>query len=158
MINIVGIGIVALGFFAPYVSNGRLPSTVLFWIGGLLFLKKGIIIKSEANWTKRARFGIWANIALFLIMLATFYLTAGRIMNSLGHWFSMLPYWLARPATALSQQLFPSPATHHPDGSVTIHMDFTRTVITDFLDIVLFAVTAVVIGMFWARRQKNAMS
>ena len=158
MINIVGIVIAASGFFVPYMSNGRFPPAVLFWIGGLLFFNKGVLIKPETTWTKWARIGIWANIALFLIMLATFYLTVGREMNTLGYWFSMLPYWLARPATALGQQLFPSPAMHHPDGSVSIHMDFTRTVITDFLDIVLFAVTAVVIGMFWSRRQKNAMS
>lgn len=158
MINIIGIVIVASGLFAPYVSGGRLPSTLFFWIGGLLFLKKGIIIKSDTTWTKWARIGIWANIALFLSMLATFYLTVGREMNTLGHWFSMLPYRIARPATALGQQLFPSSATHHPDGSVSIHMAFTRTVITDFLDIVLFATTAVVLGMFWAQRQKNAMN
>lgn len=158
MINIVGLVIAASGFFAPYVGSGRFPSTVLFWIGGLLFLRRGIIIKSETTWTKWARIGIWTNIAFFLIMLATFYLTVGREMYGLGYWFSMLPYRLARPATALSQQLFPSPATHHPDGSVSIHLDFTRTVITDFLDIVLFATAAVVIGMFWSQRQRNAMS
>lgn len=157
MINIVGLVIAASGFFAPYVSSGRFPSTVLFWIGGLLFLRRGIIIKSETTWTKWARIGIWTNIALFLIVLATFYLTVGREMNALGHWFSMLPYRLARPATALGQQLFPSPATHHPDGSVSIHMDFTRTVITDFLDIALFTATAAVLGMYWARTKKNAI-
>jgi hypothetical protein len=147
MINIVGIVIVVLGFFTPYLSDGRIPSTVLFWIGGLVFLNKGVLIKPETTWTKWARIGIWANIALFLMMLATFYLTIGRSMTSLGHWLSMIPYWISRPATALGQQIFPFPETHHPDGSVSFHMGFARTVIADFLDVALFALVSVVIGL-----------
>lgn len=150
--NILGIVIVALGFFVPYVTSGRFPSTVLFWIGGLLFLSKGVLIKPQTSWVKWARNGIWANIALFLIMLATFYLTVGRSMTKLIYWFSMLPYWLARPATALGQQLFPSPKTHLPDGSVLIHTGFLRTVMADFLDVLLFVLVAIVIGLLWQKR------
>src|SRR5574337_1190224 len=116
MINIVGIVILILGFFAPYLSSGRFPSTVLFWIGGLLFLTKDVLIKPETTWTKWARIGIWANIALFLIMLATFYLTIDKSMTTIGHWLSMIPYWFSKPATALGQQIFPFSETHHPDG------------------------------------------
>jgi hypothetical protein len=154
MINIVGLVIVSSGFIAPYLTNGRIPATILFWIGGLMFLSKGVLFKPETIWTKWARIGIWANIALFLIMLATFYLTVGRSMTTLGHWFSMLPYWLARPATAIGQQLFPFPETHHPDGSVSFHMGFTRTVIADFLDVGLFATLAVVIGLLWNKDKR----
>jgi len=152
MINIVGMLIVASGFFAPYLSDGRIPSTVLFWTGGLVFLNKGILIKPETTWTKWARIGIWANIAFFLMMLATFYLTIGRSMTSLVYWLSMIPYWVSRPATALGQQMFPFPEIRHPDGSVTFHMGFARTVIADFLDVALFTLVTVVIGLL---RQKS---
>ena len=158
MINIVGIVIAASGFFAPYLTDGRIPSTALFWIGGLVFLNKGVLIKPETTWTKWARIGIWTNIALFLIMLATFYLTIGRSMTTIGHWFSMLPYWLARPATALGQQIFPIPATPHPDGSVSFHIGFARTVTADFLDVGLFAMVSVVIGLLWTKRPQNKES
>jgi hypothetical protein len=155
MINIVGIVIVASGFFAPYLTDGRIPSTALFWIGGLVFLNKGVLIKPETTWTKWARIGIWTNIALFLIMLATFYLTIGRSMTTIGHWFSMLPYWLARPATALGQQIFPISGTPHPDGSVSFHMGFARAVTADILDVGLFALVSVVIGLLWTKRLQN---
>ena len=158
MINIVGMVIVASGFLAPYLSDGRIPSTFLFWIGGLVFLNKGLLIKPDTTWIRWARFGIWANIALFLIMLATFYLTVGRSMTTLGHWFSMLPYWLARPATALGQQLFPFPETHQPDGSVSFHMGFARTVIADFLDVALFALVAAVIALLRQKRLQTEES
>jgi hypothetical protein len=158
MLNIIGIVIAASGFFAPYLTDGRIPSTALFWIGGLVFLNKGVLIKSETVWTKWARIGIWTNIALFLIMLATFYLTIGRLMTTIGHWFSMLPYWLARPATALGQQIFPFPVTHHLDGSVSFHMGIARTVTADFLDVALFASVSVVIGLLRQKRLQTEES
>ena len=158
MINIVGIVIVVSGFFAPYLSNGRLPSTVFFWIGGLLLLNKGVLIKSETTWTKWARIGIWTNIALSLMMLAIFYLTIDRSMTTMGHWLSMIPYWLSRPATALGQQIFPFTETHHPDGSVSFHMGFARTVIADFIDVALFALISVLIGLLRHKRLKTVES
>jgi len=158
MLNIVGIVIVASGFLAPYLSNGRIPSTVLFWMGGLVFLNKGVLIKPETTWTKWARIGIWANVALFLIMLSTFYLTIGRSMTTIGHWLSMIPYWLSRPATALGQQIFPSPETHHPDGSVSVHLGFARAVMEDFLDVALFALVSVLIGLLLQKRLQTEES
>jgi hypothetical protein len=152
MVNIVGIVIAASGFLVPYVSNGHFPSIVLFWIGGLLFFNKGVLIKFETIWAKWARIGIWANVALSLIMSATFYLTINKSMTTMGHWLSMIPYWLSRPATALGQQLFPFTETHHPDGSVSFHMGFARTVIADFFDVALFALVAVAIGSLRQKR------
>jgi hypothetical protein len=154
MINIVGIVITASGFFAPYVSNGRFPSIVLFWIGGLLFLNKGILIKPEAKWTKWARIGIYAHIAFFLITLAIFYLTVDTSMMTIGYWLSMIPYWFSKPATALGQQIFPFPQTHHPDGSVTSQIGFGRTVIANFLDVTLIALVSVAIGMLRQKRSQ----
>jgi hypothetical protein len=158
MINIVGIVIAVSGFFAPYLTDGRIPSTALFWIGGLVFLNKGILIKPETTWTKWARIGIWTNIALFLIMRATFYSSVGRSMSPMVGQLSMVPYWLARPATALGQQIFPFPETHYPDGSVSFHMGFARTVTADFLDVGLFAVVSVVVGLLWTKRPQNKES
>jgi hypothetical protein len=158
MINIAGIIILMAGFFAPYFSHGRLPSTVLFWIGGLMVFNSGKFIKPEATWAKWARLGIITNIALFAVMLGAFYITIDRSTSTFVHWLSMIPYWLSRPATALGQQIFPFPEIRHPDGSVTFHMGFLRTVIADFLDIATFAVAAVVVGLFRKRRQKSEVS
>jgi hypothetical protein len=151
MINVVGLVILILGFIAPYISNGRLPSVVFFWIGGLMVLNKGVFLKPDSTWTKWARIGILINIAFFVVMLATFFITNERSMTAFGHWLSMIPYWLSKPATALGQQIFPFSEVRHPDGSVTFHMGFTRTVIADFLDVGLFASVAVAIGLFWKK-------
>lgn len=158
MINVVGIVLLTLGFLAPYLSDGRLPSIVFFWIGGLVFLNKGIIIKSATTWTKWARIGILTNIALFIVMLGTFFIMNERSTTAFVHWLSMVPYWLSSPATALSQQIFPIPGTHHPDGSVSFHMGFARTVITNFVDVAIFALVSVVIGLMWQKRQQTKES
>ena len=152
MINIVGIVILTSGFFAPYLSDGRFPSTVLFWIGGLLFLNKGVLIKQETKWTKWARIGILTNIAFFLIMLATYFITTDRSMTTLGSRLSMIVYWLSNPATVLGQQIFPFPETHQPDGSVSFQIGFARTVIAHFLDVIVFALVSVIIGLMWQKR------
>jgi hypothetical protein len=155
MINIIGVVIIASGFLAPYVSNGRFSPIILFWIGGLLLLNKGVLIKTATTWTKWARIGIVAHIALILIMIPIFYLTVNVSMMKLGYWLTMVPFWLSRPATALSPLLSPVPGIHHSDGSVTFHMGFARAVIADFLDVVLFALAAVVIGLIRQKRLRN---
>ncbi len=147
MINIIGMVIIISGFFAPYLTNGNTPAIPFFWIGGLVFFNKGILIQSEAPWAKRARIGIMINIVLFVVMLATFYSLSERPITALVQRLSMVPYWLAKPATALEQQIMPFPEMLHPDGSVMFHMGFLRTVIADFLDVVLFATAAVAIGL-----------
>jgi hypothetical protein len=158
MINIVGMVLLALGFFVPYLSDGRFPSTVLFWIGGLVFLNKGVLIKPDTTWPKWARIGILANIALFVLMLGTFFLANERSTTTFIHWLSMIPYWLAKPATALGQQVYPFSEIRHPDGSVTFHIGFTRTVIADFFDVGIFAMVAVAVGLFWKKDKKNKVS
>ncbi len=117
-----------------------------------MFLTKGSIIKPETAWAKWARIGILVNIVLSLITLAAFYFTINKSRTTTGLWLSRMPYWLSRPATALGQQLFPFSETHHLDGSVSFHIGVARTVIADFLDVVLFASVVVVIG--WLRQKR----
>ncbi len=158
MINIVGILITISGFFAPYLTKGNIPAIPFFWIGGLVFLNKGILIKSNAMWMKWARIGILVNIVLFVVMLTTFYSLNERPMTAFVQRLSMVPYWLSKPATALGQQILPFPEMQHSDGSVTFHMGFLRTVIADFLDVAVFATTVAAIGMFLKKTQENKVS
>jgi len=158
MINIVGILITISGFLAPHLTNGNIPAIPFFWIGGLVILNKGILIKSNATWMKWARIGILINIVLFVVMLTTFYLLNERPITAFVQRLSMVPYWLSKPATALGQQLLPFPEMQHLDGSVTFHMGFSRTVIADFLDVAVFATAAVVIGLFLKKTQENKVS
>jgi hypothetical protein len=72
MINIVGIVFLILGFLAPYITDGHLPSIVCFWIGGIIFFNKGLLIRLGTPWVKWARIGILTNIAIVAVMFVTF--------------------------------------------------------------------------------------
>ncbi len=132
MINIVGIVILIVGFMAPYISSGRLPSVVFYWIGGLMCFSKGLLVRTDTPWTKWARIGILTNIVLSIITFATFSLIVGVILTSFEQWLSRIPYWLSSPATVIGQELFPAHETHRSDGSVLIHIGYLRVVVEDF--------------------------
>ena len=155
MINIVGIVILILGFIAPYISGGSLPSIVFFWIGSLMCFNKGLLIRPDTPWAKWARIGILTNIALSAMTFATFSLIVGVILTSFEYWLSRIPYWLSAPATVIGQELFPAHETHRSDGSVLIHIGYLRVVVEDFLNVVIFALGSVVIGLLWQKKAKD---
>ncbi len=152
MINIVGIGILIFGFLAPYITDGHLPSIACFWIGGIMFFNKGMLIKPETQWVKWARIGILINVAMTAVMFVIFTLINGVIMSPFWFWLSRIPYWLSAPANAIGQQLVPALETHRSDGSVFIHLGYLRIVVEDFLDVVIFASLFVAIGLLRQRR------
>jgi hypothetical protein len=155
VINIVSIMILILGVFAPHITNGRLPALFLFWIGGMMCFSSGLLVKPGAAWAKWTRLGILTNVACFVLMLAIFYITIERPMTRFEQWLTMIPYWLAKPATALGQQLFPYPEIQKADGSLIFHMGFSRTVFADLLDVGLFAAIAMGIGMLPEMRHRE---
>jgi hypothetical protein len=152
MINMVGILFLILGFFAPYITDGHLPSIVCFWIGGMMFFNKGLLIRPETPWAKWARIGILTNVAIVAVMFVTFSLINGVIMSPFWFWLSRIPYWLSAPATAVGQRLFPALETHRSDGSVLIHLGYLRIVVEDFLNVVTFVLGSVAIGLLRQRR------
>jgi len=152
MINIVGIIFLILGFLAPYITNGHLPSIVCFWIGGMMFFNKGLLIHPETSLVKWVRIGILANVAIVAVMFVTFSLINGVIMSSFLFLLSRIPYWLSAPATAIGQQLFPALETPRSDGSVLIHLGYLRIVVEDFLNVVIFVSAFAVIGLLRQKR------
>ena len=146
MINIVGLIIFALGFFAPHISEGRIPALPLFWVGGAMLLSSGVFIKPGSSWTRWARLGIIANVLFVALMLSVFYATADRPMSKTGQRLTMMPYWVAKPMTAAGQHIFPYKEFHNADGSIAFRMSFIRTSFVDFLDIAVFAFAGVGCG------------
>jgi hypothetical protein len=158
MINIIGIVIIISGFFAPYLSSSNIPAMPFFWLGGLVFLNKGILIKSDATWMKWARIGILINIFFFIVMLATFYALNERPITSFVQRLSMVPYWLSKPATALGQQIPSFSEMRYSDDPVTFHIGFSRTAIADFLDVVAYMASAAAVGLLRMKTQANKAS
>lgn len=153
MINIIGLLILVTGFFLPYLIDARLPSIYFFWLGGLLSLNKGMIIRSESRWPKWAQIGILSNIVLQIAMLVTSLAMGEGSITRFEYWLSMLLYWFSNPATAIGQQIFPYPETRQLDGSVCFQISYSRTVITAFLNVATFASLFAVIGLSLQKRK-----
>jgi hypothetical protein len=155
MINIAGLLILLTGFCLPYLIDLRLPSTYLFWLGGLLSLNKGIIIRGESGWAKWAQIGILINLALVIGVLATHFLIGEGSITKFEYWLSMILYWISSPASAIGQQIFPYPETRQLDGSVCFQISYSQTVITAFLNVATFASVLAVIGLLWQKKKRE---
>jgi hypothetical protein len=155
MINIVGLIIFIAGFFAPYLSEGRLSSIILFWLGGFMILNKGLFIRREARWANWARMGILINITVVVVMFVVARLIGYGTTTKFEYWLSMILYWLSAPFTAIGQQIFPFPETRLSDGSVRIQISYFRIVITSFLTVVTYASISVAVGFLWQKMKRN---
>lgn len=153
MINIIGILIVISGFFVPHLISPYISSIYFFWLGGLLILQKGILIRGELKWAKWAQIGILINIAANVLMLVAHFLIGYGSITRFEDWISMVLYCLSSPATAIGQKIYPYPETHLPDGSVCFQISYSRTVITTFLNVAIFALLLVMIGTYWQKRK-----
>jgi lysylphosphatidylglycerol synthetase-like protein (DUF2156 family) len=153
MINIIGLLILIAGFCLPYLIDARLSPTFFFWLGGLLSLNKGIMIRGETRWAKWAQIGVMINIALVIGNLAKSFLIRGVSITTFEYWLSVIAYWTSNPATAIGQQIFPYPETHYPDGLVGFQISYLQSAITAFLDVAIFAIIFAVIGIFWQKRK-----
>jgi hypothetical protein len=155
MINIIGLLIIVSGFFFPYFIKAHVPSTYFYWLGGLLSLNKGLIIGDEFRWAKWAQIGILINIALVIGMLAIDFLIGQGSITRFEYWLYKILYWMSCPADAIGQYIFPYPETHQPNGSVCFKISYSRTVITAFLNVAIFALILPLINGRSGRTERN---
>ena len=155
MINIVGLIILIAGFFAPYLSEGRLPPIIFFWLGGFMSLNKGLFIRREARWAKWARMGILTNIAVIIITTLVVDHLIGKSLTKFGYWLTIILYRFSGPTNAVVEQIFPIPTTRLPDGSIGFQISYFRTVITSILTVATYASISVVVGLLWQKMRHN---
>jgi len=156
MINIIGLLIIIIGFFIPFynVAYPYVSSIYFFWLGGLLCLNKGILIRRNFRWAKWAQIGILIHIAVSIINLVPTFLIEGFV-SSFEFWLSQTLYWISSPATAIGQYMYPYPETPQLDGSVLIQISHIRSVITSFINVAIFALISSLIGIVWQKRKVN---
>ncbi len=155
MINIIGLLIIVSGFFLPYFIKAHVPSTYFFWLGGLLSLNKGLIIRGEFRWAKWAQIGILVNIVLVIGMLASDFLIGLGSITRFEYWISMVLYWISTPVDAIGQYIFPYPEIHQPSGAVCFKITYSRAVVTAFLNVALFAAIFPLVSGGYGRTKRN---
>jgi len=149
MINWVGLVVILLGFFAPYIGNGWLPPTYLFWLGFLLLLWPSKYFSKVALWLKWARIGLLLDVAvtllsyLFLTVVLKIPLLAGNyFINILLRVIS----WVSAPVNSIVKLFLPPYRIHMPDGSVQFTISFIGVSIISFLDVLIFILIGIIIG------------
>ena len=154
MINIIGFLVLITGFCFPYLIHTRVPFTYFFWVGSLLSLNNGIIIRSRMKWAQAAQVGILINIAIVVMMTLAYFSIGYGSITRLEEWIQTILYWTSSPATAVGQNIFPFPETHS-NGRVYFYVSYSRTVITAFLDVATFALTAALFSILWQKRKSK---
>jgi hypothetical protein len=157
MINVIGIIVIALGFFVLPISGGVISPIIFFWLGFLFLLSQSNFIPAEAKWNRYARGGMLVNVLIFFIgalYFAFFYRpaslpTGGNVFTS--DWF----IWLFSPASEL---LPAAPSQMMPDGTVIARISFFRVAVISFFDVIIYLILGVAVGNFLRLLKREKVS
>ena len=153
MINLIGILIVILGFFAPFILTdyrntflyrGYGPAIYFFWIGFFLILnplEKYGLKKEYAKW---GRIAIIANIALYWTHFAYAHILINlNIMEGFNITLILLLKKICNPIRAIFDAIISVPAKTLDNGAIQFTYSYVRAMITDFFNILLFIIVGI---------------
>jgi len=161
MNNIIGILIIVLGFFSPFLTKGRVPPALFFWAGFLFLLKKPIrYLPIKATWASWGRIGLLINVvaSLFVILCTHIVVSTDLSHSYLAGILLKALYWIVAPIKQLFAILIPYPRFDLANGSVGFQISFSRGVLTDFFDIFIYVILAAIIGSALHNRLKITVS
>ena len=109
MYSIIGILIVAFGFFAPYLSKGMVSATLFFWIGFLLFFSPGSKKSSPGDWMQWAKVALVVNIVggIISIIYSQCLLNTYLAKNFIIAKVFLTIIWLTTPITQIVALIYP---------------------------------------------------
>jgi len=158
MYSIIGILIVAFGFFTPYLSKGMISVTLFFWWGFLLFLSPGRKKTTLGDWMRWAKVGLVANIVGGIIstIYSQFLLNTYLAKNFLIAKVFLTLIWLTTPITQILALVFPYPQLNQSRNSdvAQFNIGFSRASVTSLLDIIFIMLIAIILGRYFTKRRR----
>lgn len=157
MTRIIGLLTIVFGFFAPFLSGGRIPPVLLFWIGFLLLLRTKKSLQPTAQWQHWSRIGLLIHVLgtsfglLYTYILLNTFLSNSNLAGLLLRILNLL----VNPVSPLGSYFFPYPEFTMPDGSVQIHLSFLRGTITSFFDVIVYLLLGAGLGKLKKLHSKN---
>ena len=145
MLNIIGIVVIALGFFALPISAGFVSPIIFFWLGFLFLLSQSSFITADTKWNRYARWGMMVHVLIVLIGIVYFSLLFNPATAPPGSniFTSSFFWWISSPASGI----LPSPSPQFmPDGTYITRLSLFRISITSFLDVIIYLALGVVVG------------
>ena len=157
MTKIIGVLTIILGFFAPFISGGRIPPVLLYWIGFLFLLKTNKSRQASAEWQYWSRIGLLIHVLGNSFVLFYTYILFNTFLSGsyLARQLSWISCFLVSPVSSLGSYLFPYSQFTMPDGSVQIHISFLRGTITSLLNVIVYLLVGVGIGRLKKLYSKN---
>jgi hypothetical protein len=153
---LVGLGsaIIISGFFAPLLSEGKIPSNLIFWVGFL------ILCSPRKQYPRQAFIMKWASIGIVLKALGEFvFIQLLVIVVSINHVtiFSKIIHvasYIIYPISHFIGFLFSHPNFKVSDGSVS-QLRYLRVSIVDFLNVLAYVGIGVLIGKSFIKGRSN---
>lgn len=156
IINFFGLLIIICGFFAPFLSSGKLPSIVFFWVGFLLFLWPNKYFLKSSSWPKWARIGLLLNILGILLLFLFSSLIVNTTLSSsyLASILLKITSWIFTPISTIAELFFPYKQTKLPDGSVQFTISFLREILNSFFNVLVYIVIGIIIGTLFFKGKR----
>ena len=157
MINFFGFLIIVCGFFVPFLTGGKLPSIVFFWVGFLLLLWPNKYLLKFSPWPKWARIGLLLNIFGILLLLLFSGLMANAELSSSYFAYILLRTisWIFTPISNIFDLFFPYSQAKMPDGSIQFTISFLRGILTSFSNVLVYLGLGIIIGKLYSKRKRR---
>lgn len=157
MINIIGIIVIVIGFFASPITAGLIPSIIFFWLGFLFLLSQSNFIPADAKWTRYARGGMLVQVLIYFIGILYFSLfyNPASLHTGCNIFTSNLFSWFFSPVS----EILPAPASKMmSDGTIVVRISFFRIALISFLDVIIYLALGVVVGrlLYILKRKKDS--
>ncbi len=159
--SIIGILIILFGFFAPFISDGKLNSIPFFWIGFLLLVSPARNKSPATDWLGWAKIGLVANIlgVIISIIYSQVILNTFLAKNYISGKIISVLMWLVSPITQALATVLPYPRTDLSTNSeivVQFQISFSRSSVTSLLDIISIILIAIFIGKFVRKKYRTS--
>ena len=157
-LKMLGLLFIFLGFAAPFILRLIFPnflyasaiSMVTFWSGFLLILRPLNNRSKFSPHLKWARYAIWLNIVLSILVAIYFYIILNFNIERWVGGYSTIYYliFIANPIRSVFDSLVAQPSEQLPDGSVIVTYSFIRSLLTSFLNLMFYSSAGFLMGLF----------
>ena len=145
--QIFSLFVIALGFVIAPLTNGVMPSVLIYWLGFILYFGLNPSSMIQAKWQLWGRRGLFVNI--FLVAFLYLLLYSGkkfRITENYYYYLQRGLNYIIRPVSNIANLFYPDEMKRMPNGIDLISRSFLKGTITSFFDTIFYISGSILIG------------
>lgn len=155
--QIISLFVMALGFVIAPLTDGVMPPTLFYWLGFILYFGLPPTFRIPAMWRQWGRRGLYINMLVMAFVYLLLYF--GQKLHITENYYYYLQrglHYIVRPISQSADLFYPNKMAIMPDGSIHISVDYLKSAITNFLDIMFYISGSIIIGKIVSSRRKGA--